>query len=90
MPESRLLLALLPRMAHELTMSKTIQTAAKFRELLSTLTIGEPTHHHNLTFFPLLWPETHEPPTSSSARRLKRARLSWRKSPSRAVSRTWP
>ena len=42
-------------------MSKTIQTAAKFRELLSTLTIGEPTHHHNLTFFPLLWPETHEP-----------------------------
>jgi hypothetical protein len=61
LPETRLLLALLPRMAHELRMSQTMQTTAKFRELLGTLTIGQPAHHHNLTFFPLLWPETHEP-----------------------------
>ena len=61
LPETRLLLALLPRMAHELRMSQGMRTTVKFRELLSTLTIGQPTHHHNLTFFPLLWPETHEP-----------------------------
>ena len=61
LPESRLLLALLPRMAHELSMSQGMRTTVKFRELLSTLTIGEPTHHHNLTFFPLLWPESREP-----------------------------
>jgi hypothetical protein len=61
LPETRLLLALLPRMAHELRMSQTMQTTVQFRELLSTLTIGQPTHHHNLTFFPLLWPKTHEP-----------------------------
>ncbi len=61
LPETRLLLALLPRMAHELRMSQAMWTTAKFRELLNTLTIGQPTHHHNLTFFPLLWPETHKP-----------------------------
>jgi hypothetical protein len=61
LPETRLLLALLPRMAHELRMSQGMRTIVKFRELLSTLTIGEPSHHHNLTFFPLLWPQTHEP-----------------------------
>jgi len=61
LPETRLLLALLPRMAHELSMSQGMQTTVKFRELLGTLTIGLPSHHHNLTFFPLLWPGTHEP-----------------------------
>ena len=61
LPETRLLLALLPRMAHELRMSQAVRTTARFLELLSTLTIGQPTHHHNLTFFPLLWPETREP-----------------------------
>jgi hypothetical protein len=61
LPETRLLLALLPRIAHELRMSQTMRTTAKFRELLSTVTIGQPAHHHNLTFFPLLWPEAHEP-----------------------------
>ena len=61
LPETRLLLALLPGMAREARMSQGMRTTVKFRELLSTLTIGEPSHHHNLTFFPLLWPETHEP-----------------------------
>jgi hypothetical protein len=61
LPETRLLLALLPRMAHELRVSQGMRTTVKFRDLLSTLTIGQPTHHHNLTFFPLLWPKTHDP-----------------------------
>jgi hypothetical protein len=61
LPETRLLLALLPGMAHEVRVSQGMQTTVKFRELLSTLTIGPPAHHHNLTFFPLLWPEAHEP-----------------------------
>ena len=61
LPETRLLLALLPGMAREVRISQGMRAAVKFRELLGTLTIGEPSHHHNLTFFPLLWPETHEP-----------------------------
>ena len=61
LPETRLLLALLPRMAHEVRMSQGMRTSVKFRELLGTLTIGQPTHHHNLTFFPLLWPQAHVP-----------------------------
>ncbi len=61
LPESRLLLALLPRIAHEVRVSHGMQSTVRFRELLSTLTIGPPSHHHNLTFFPLLWPEIHEP-----------------------------
>jgi hypothetical protein len=61
LPETRLLLALLPRIAGEAQMSQGMRTMVKFRELLSTLTIGEPSHHHNLTFFPLVWPQPHEP-----------------------------
>ena len=61
LPETRLLLALLPRMAHEAQVSKGMLAMVKFCELLGTITIGPPAHHHNLTFFPLLWPETHEP-----------------------------
>lgn len=61
LPETRLLLALLPGVAREVRMSQGIQATVKFREVLSTLTIGHPTHHHNLTFFPLTWPEPHQP-----------------------------
>ena len=50
-----------PLLDDELRLSQSIHTTAKFRELLGTLTIGQPTHHHNLTFFPLLWPQTQEP-----------------------------
>jgi hypothetical protein len=61
LPETRLLLALLPRMAHEACVSQGMRTTVRFRELLGALTIGQPTHHHNLTFFPLLWPQADEP-----------------------------
>jgi len=60
-PETRLLLALLPGMVREARTSQGMRAMVKFHDLLSTLTIGQPTHHHNLTFFPLLWPEPHEP-----------------------------
>ena len=60
LPETRLLLALLPRIAHELRTSQGMRTTIKFRELLGTLTIGQPSHHHNLTFFPLLWQQEHK------------------------------
>ncbi len=61
LPESRLLLALLPGMAREARTAQGMLAMVKFRELLATLTIGPPTHHHNLTFFPLRWPQTCEP-----------------------------
>ena len=61
LPETRLLLALLPAMAREARMSQGMRATVKFRELLGTLVIGEPSHHHNLTFFPLIWPESHKP-----------------------------
>ncbi len=60
LPETRLLLALLPRLAHEARMLQGMRATVQFRELLRTLTIGQPAHHHNLTFFPLLWPEHHQ------------------------------
>jgi len=61
LPETRLLLALLPRIAHEVRISQGVRAMVKFRDLLGTLIIGQSSHHHNLTFFPLLWPENHEP-----------------------------
>lgn len=60
LPETRLLLALLPRMAYEVRISQGVRTAVRFWELLTSVILGEPRYHHNLTFFPLLWPESHE------------------------------
>jgi hypothetical protein len=62
LPETRLLLALLPRMAHEARVSQGMRTTVKFRDLLSEIVVGESSHHHNLTFFPLLWTADCEPP----------------------------
>jgi hypothetical protein len=61
LPETRLLLALLPGFAHELRVCQGMRTMVRFRELLETVTIGKPAHHHNLTFFPLSWPQPLEP-----------------------------
>ena len=74
LPETRLLLALLPRMAHEVRMSQGMRTTVKFRELLSTLTIGQPTHHHNLAFSRCFGPKPMSRLTRCSARRLRRVR----------------
>ena len=61
LPETRLLLALLPRIAHEIRVSQGMRAVVKFRELLGALTIAEPSRHRGLTLFPLLWPELYEP-----------------------------
>ena len=61
LPETRLLLALLPGTAREVRAAQGMLAMVKFRELLGALTIGQPTHHHNLTFFPLRWPQARKP-----------------------------
>ena len=33
---------------------------AQAHELLNRVTVGKPLHYHNLTMFPLAWPETRE------------------------------
>jgi hypothetical protein len=62
LPETRLLLALIPGTVREIRAVKSLQTQTAFQTLLGTLRIGTPLHHHNLTLFPLHWPEPQEPP----------------------------
>jgi hypothetical protein len=62
LPETRLLLALLPATAREVHASNGMRTIVAFRELLKTIRLGEPRHYRNLTLFPLLWPAVSEPP----------------------------
>jgi len=62
LPETRLLLALMPDVARKAQTNKAAESVAVMQELLDTVTIGEPLHHHNVTVFPLLWPKRQEPP----------------------------
>jgi hypothetical protein len=62
LPETRLLLALLPGIARELQAAHGMQAVAKLHSGLANLIIGESVHHHNLTLFPLLWPNPQDPP----------------------------
>ncbi len=62
LPETRLLLALLPGIARELQAAHGMQAVARLHSALAKLIIGEPVHHHNLTLFPLLWPDPQDPP----------------------------
>jgi hypothetical protein len=62
LPEPRLLLALIPGTVREIRTVKSLQTQTAFHTLLGRLTIGTPLHHHNLTHFPLHWPDQLEPP----------------------------
>ena len=62
LPETRLLLALLPGIAMKLKAADGMPVVAKMQSILAGLAIGEPLHHHNLTLFPLLWPNSEEPP----------------------------
>ena len=57
LPETQLLLALMPGIAHKTQACKTVESIAAMQELLGKITIGEPLYHHNLTVFPLSWPE---------------------------------
>jgi len=62
LPETRLLLALMPGVAREVRANNAVEAMAAMQELLGKITIGEPLHHHNLTVFPLSWPKSQEPP----------------------------
>ena len=62
LPETRLLLALMPAMARKVRAAQAVQATADFRELLKGLTIGPAVHHHNLTLFPPTWGEPWETP----------------------------
>ncbi|MGI6417647.1 MAG: ARPP-1 family domain-containing protein [Thermoguttaceae bacterium] len=61
LPESRMLLAMLPEIAREKRMAQSIRGMARLRDLVGVLQIGAPLHHESLTVFPLIWPDPCEP-----------------------------
>ena len=61
LPETRLLLSLLPGIAREKQTAKAFQGLARLRDLLNTLQAGEPLQQQGMTVFPLLFPEVHDP-----------------------------
>jgi len=61
LPETRLLLALMPGVIRESRTEHGLRLVSHFRQCLAELRIGEPVHYHNLTVFPLSWPELGEP-----------------------------
>lgn len=65
LPETRLLLAMLPGSVREVRAFHGLWSIVEFRDLLGKLSFGEPKHYDNLTFFPLFWPETRQPPYTS-------------------------
>jgi hypothetical protein len=62
LPETHLLLAMMPAMARQARTARAAETMAKLRGLMHGLTIGDAMHHHNLSLFPLTWSETSKPP----------------------------
>jgi hypothetical protein len=62
LPQTHLLLALLPSMVNELRAAANMQTLATLHESLSRLSIGAPIDHRGLTLYPLSWPSDSEPP----------------------------
>jgi hypothetical protein len=61
LPESRMLLAMLPEMARERRVGQSIQGMARLHELAGVVQIGAPLRHESLTIFPLVWPDPGEP-----------------------------
>lgn len=57
LPETRLLLALIPGVAREVLAARTFQTLAVLQTALAHLRIGEPVYGHGLTVFPLFHPD---------------------------------
>jgi hypothetical protein len=62
LPETRLLLALIPSIAREARAAQGLQTLASFRARLENLVVGTPLAYAELSFFPLFWPESDVPP----------------------------
>jgi len=60
LPETRLLLALIPGVAREVLAARSFQTQAVLQTALAHLRIGEPVFGHGLTVFPLFHPEERE------------------------------
>jgi hypothetical protein len=61
LPQTRLLLALMPGLVRETQAGVALRTIATLRSLVAQLTISPPLHCHGLTFFPLVWPTSEEP-----------------------------
>ena len=62
LPETHLLIALLPGLARELQAGQAVSAAARFQSLLESVIVGKPATLDGLTLFPLLWPEPQNPP----------------------------
>lgn len=62
LPETRLLLAMLATSVREVRAFRGLGSIVEFRDLLNKLSCGEPRHYENLSFFPLLWPESRQLP----------------------------
>jgi hypothetical protein len=62
LPETHLLIALLPGLAQELQAGQAVSAAARFQSFLGSVIMGKPATLDGLTLFPLLWHETQEPP----------------------------
>ena len=62
LPQTRLLLALIPGMVSELRAAQNMQTLATLHASLKRLSIGEPVPHFGLMLYPLFWPSEGEPP----------------------------
>ena len=80
LPETRLLMKLMPAVAQEVRTAQAFRARGNMQELLDKVSIGKPIHHHNLTMFPLAWPEQQEPPYSllaTASRACSTAVLKW-------------
>ena len=62
LPESYLLLELMPGIAREVHVAQSFHTMIAFQQLLAGVTLGKAISHNGLSVFPLAWPETTDPP----------------------------
>jgi len=62
LPESKLLLSLIPGMAKELLAARGMASLATLKTVLGQVRIGEALSDHGLTLFPLVWCEPQESP----------------------------
>ena len=62
LPETRLLLEVLPSVAREVRGNQAFGAMARLQGLLGHLNVGEPLSHRSITIFPLTWSEPQKPP----------------------------
>jgi len=61
LPESKLLLSLVPGMAREIRATRGMQAQVTLKAALEQLVIGQPLDYDGFTLFPLSWPQRQEP-----------------------------